>query len=264
MGEIQYLRSWREILKSACELPEKKQEIAQAVGFVSVRTIDRWISGQSNPQKNEAIRKLSEAINSAEMLEALKREFPEAFQTVTQTGIDVVRPTLPFEFYRRVTHAYAHVPLTSRRWTIFHLVFNQMVPHLDTERVGLAIVYLRTDEVPGLLQFGEGAGNSIWTTRQVEQETIDGQPWLVQAVTVGRPFFVQSCATSRMFPPPCLLGRERIKSMGFFPLYRSGLTAGGVFLGAMQEDFFTPLRQTLIEEYSHLLSLALSDSDFRL
>lgn len=51
MSEINSLRSWREILEAACENPQKKQEIANAVGFVAIRTIDRWISGQSNPQK---------------------------------------------------------------------------------------------------------------------------------------------------------------------------------------------------------------------
>ncbi len=253
--------SWRDILLAVCNTPQKKQEVAQTVGFVSVRTIDRWISGSSNPQKQETIRKLglvNEALN-----EALKREFPEAFQVSKSLGGQIGRIALPAEFYQRVIHAYAHVPLASRRWTIWHLVSNQMLPHLDPERTGFLVIYTRLSADPARLLCEEGAGNTLWTTKQVQtpaevQNAYDADPWLVQAIAAGRPFFLQSCISS----PSYLLHHELIHSLGFFPIYRSGRTGGGLLLCARQEDFFTPLRQTLIEEYTCLFALALSDSDF--
>lgn len=254
------LRSWREILGSVCENSQKKQEIAEQVGFVTVRTIDRWISGQSSPQKNETIKRL--AFTSEEMFEALEREYPEVFQFSKQPSIHIERISLPSEFYRRVIHAYAHVPRSSRRWTIFHLVSNQMLPQLDPERAGLVMIYVRCAvSTPTILTFEEGAGNSFWATRQVQEQS-DTEPWLVRAITACRPFFIQSCVVSRLFPPSCLLRSDLIQSMGFFSLYRSGAAAGGLLLCSTQEDFFTPLRQALIEEYSCLLSLALNDNDF--
>lgn len=254
------LRSWREILGSVCENQQKKQEIAEQVGFVTVRTIDRWISGQSSPQKSETIKKL--AVTSEEMFEALEREFPEVFQFSKQPAIVVERISLPSEFYRRIIHAYAHVPRSSRRWTIFHLVSNQMLPQLDPERAGLMMVYAHcAGSGPNVLTFEEGAGNTFWTTRQM-QDTRNAEQWLVQVVAACRPFFVQSCSISHLFPPSSFLHSNLIQSMGFFPLYRSGVAAGGLLLCSTQEDFFTPLRQALIEEYSCLFALALNDGDF--
>lgn len=193
-------------------------------------------------------------------MEALKCEFPEAFLSPRQPVSGLT--SLPSEFTQRVLHAYAHVPLSSRRWTIFHLVSNQMIPHLDAERAGLVMIYVRINvSAPHVLQFGEGAGNTCWTTRQISQDTTD-EAWLVQIIEDCRPFFIQSCAISQIFPPSCLLSKDLIQSMGFFPLYRSGIAAGGLLLCSALPDFFTPLRQTLIEEYSCLVALAFNDSDF--
>ncbi|MGH2509798.1 MAG: hypothetical protein ACRDHZ_20660 [Ktedonobacteraceae bacterium] len=262
MEEIRTGHSWQHILGSVCTSLQKKQEIAQAVGFVSVRTIDRWISGQSNPQKVEMIRKLSQAIPETAMLEALQHEFPDAFQLPRQSAIpalSIERINLPVEFYRRVLHAYSHVPLPSRRWTIFNLLSNQILPQLDTERMGLMMIYVRC--IAKVITFEEGAGTMYWTTRQVQEMTCTDS-WLVQAVIASHPLFIQSCTASCVSPSLCLVKQNLIQSMGFFPLYRSGNVAGGLLLCSTQEDFFTPVRQTLIEEYSCLFSLALSDNDF--
>lgn len=249
--------TWREILKGMCEDPQRKQEIASEVGFVSVRTLDRWIAGQSNPQKQDSIRRLAEI--SSEMLGSLQEEFPEAFQSTPARPIArIEHVTLPSEFYRRVVHAYGHVPLASRRWTVWHLVSNQMVPHLDVDRTGLMIVYVRFSN--GTLYLEEGAGNGVWTIRQLAQHTLQDS-WLVQVVAQGHPMFIQSCIAEQ-FPSQCILNAERIQSMGFFPLHRGGIPSGGLLFCAMTSDFFSPLRQDLIEQYTSLMALAFSDSDF--
>ncbi|HEU5382800.1 MAG TPA: hypothetical protein VFV38_45920 [Ktedonobacteraceae bacterium] len=251
--------TWRDLLRNLCgENQHKKQEIAERIGFVSVRTIDRWISGQSQPQKQEFIRKL--ATLSDEMREMLQEEFPEAFASLPKHVLPIERINLPVEFSRRVLHAYAHTPLTSRMWTIFHLVSNQMIPHLDSERSGLMIVHARSVDVSDTIQFGEGTGNGAWTTRQVVAETC-AERWLVQAVRSARPFFLQSVETPQAILS-CFARHDLIQSVGFFPLYRAGMIGGGVLFLSASADFFTPLRQMLIEEYSYLLALAFSDRDF--
>ena len=253
--------SWRDILVEFCDSPQKKQDIAERVGSVSVRTIDRWLSGTHKPQKDETIRKLAEI--SDEMRDALEREFPEAFQLTRMPLNRVERVSVPSEFYHRTLLAYAYVPRASRHWTIFRLVANQMIQHLDPNRAGFVLLYCspRSQAL-----FEEGAGNTLWSLRQFQESpvgaTSDSNSWLMQAVTTGRPFFVQSCITSACFPPASLLRRDIIQSMGYVPLHRSGVFGGGVLLCSTEEDFFTPLRQALIEEYCCLLSLMLSGSDF--
>lgn len=253
--------SWREILASLCESQQKKQDVAERVGSVSLRTIDRWLAGTHKPQKDETIRKLAEL--SDEMRDALEQEFPEAFQSMRPID-GSAHISLPAEFQYRVVHAYAYVPRASRRWAIFRLVSTQMLSHLDPERTGLMILYAHpAPSRPDTVLFGEGAGNAFWTTRQV-QRGMETDHWLVQSIAAGCPFFIQSCPLSGFSPPSCLVRSDLIQSVGFFPLYRSGIAAGGMLLCSTQEDFFTSLRQVLVEEYSCLLSLAFSDSDFSL
>ncbi len=254
-------RSWQDILVEICDSPQKKQDIAERVGSVSVRTVDRWLSGTHKPQKDETIRKLAEI--SDEMRDALEYEFPEAFQLMRTLPSRVERIGVPAEFYHRTLLAYAYVPRVSRRWTIFRLVANQMIQHLDPNRAGLVLLYCSPhSQTP----FEEGVGNTHWSLRQLQAPPVEAAPdsdaWLVQAVTTGRPFFVQSCASSACYPPASLLRRDIVQGMGFVPLHRSGTFGGGVLLCSSEEDFFTPLRQTLIEEYCCLLALMLSGSDF--
>lgn len=269
MFEYKVVRTWREALKDLCEFPHDKQELAEKVS-ISVRTIDRWISGQSHPQKQEYIKIL--ATLSAEMAQLLQEDFPEAFlpQTTKQQFLPIERVNLPVEFFRRVLHSYAHTAPSSRRWTIFHLVSNQMIPHLDSEKSGIMMVYVHSrvldttqpDDAPEAIQLEDGSGNEAWTTRQVTSD-ICTEPWLVQAVKSLRPFFMQSIADTSLPVPSCFANHKLIKSVGFFPLYRGGKVAGGMLFLSALPDFFTPLRQTLIEEYSYLLALAFGDHDFQ-
>lgn len=265
--ETQSSRTWREILASVGTGPQKKQELATSIGSISVRTIDRWISGQSNPQNHEMVRKLAAAIPSDEMVEALTQDFPEAFHRPKQVVSEVEQVSIPSEFYRRVTRAYSHTPPQMRRWTIFSLVSSQMLPHLDPESRGFMVTYAHRSigaseaELPIFIE--EGAGNAFWLTRQIQgTRTTDVEPRLAHIIAAGQPFFVQSCTAAQLSPPSCLVRGDLVQSMGFFPLHRSGTTAGGLLLYSAQEDFFTPVRQALIEEYSYLFALAFNDSDF--
>lgn len=250
---------WRDILRKYCENPATKQRLASE-GSVSLRTIDRWISGQSRPQKLEMVRMLAD--RNSELSEALRREFPEAFLSTKQPAMSMERiVSLPSEFYRRVVHVFAHVPQSARQWTIWHLVANQMLPHLDVKRSGLLCVVFALPQNE-TLQFLEGAGNGVWTTRQVSQTNMPAaeQPWIKNALIEARPQFIQSCVSAQVSPPSCFISHELIQSMCFFPFYEAAVIAGGLFLLSAMEDFFTPQRQALIEEYSCLLALAFSDS----
>ncbi|HEY7415015.1 MAG TPA: GAF domain-containing protein, partial [Ktedonobacteraceae bacterium] len=217
-----------------------------------------WISGSTIPQRQESIRNL--AALSDELGDLLHEQWPEAFSSQTaRVPLPIERATLPEEFVRRVLHSYAHTARKAQRWTIYRLVCSQMLAHLDPERAGLMIVYVRQMET---LQLFERAGSSIWTTRQVLSESCS-EPWIVQAVNDSRPLFVQSLSDALLPPPSCFANADRIQSVGFFPLYRSGCSGGGIIVVSATADFFTPLRQSLLEEYCHLLALAFRDTDFQ-
>jgi hypothetical protein len=123
------------------------------------------------------------------------------------------------------------------------------------------MIYVRCLESSDTLRLEESAGNNFWTTRQIVAEACT-EPWLVQAVKGSRPFFVQSTNDAALAIPACFAKTDTVQSIGFFPLYRAGMVGGGMLLASAEADFFTPIRQTLIEEYSYLLALAFNDSDF--
>lgn len=260
MVETRTLRSWQEILGAACDTPQKKQEIARKIGFVTERTLSRWIKGESNPQKPEAIRLLGQIL--PEMSEALEEAFPDAFIQPRQPAHS--EPLhIPFEFCWRIIDTYAHVPRSAQHWTVFHLVAGQLLPQLDTGRVGMLMCYVRpmvevaTQGNQAEIYFEESAGTGSWTTRQMQRKTC-ADPWLVQAIEAARPFFIQSCSQDCITPPSCLVKHDVIQSLGFFPVYCGGISAGGMLLCSAQEDFFTPFNQTLIEKYSCLMSLGIA------
>src|SRR5690349_18483491 len=119
MKQTSEVKSWREELRELCETLPQKEAIASAGSF-SVRTLNRWLSGAGNPQKQENIKFLASL--SKEMWILLQDEFPAAFSTqATKQALPIQRASLPAEFSRRVLHSYAHTAPIARRWTIFHL-----------------------------------------------------------------------------------------------------------------------------------------------
>ena len=254
-------RSWQEVLADLCTDQQKKQDIAERVGSVTVRTLERWLDGVHRPQKDETIRKLAEI--SDELRDALEREFPEAFHLTRALVERTERGGIPSEFYNRALLAYAYVPRASRQWSIFRLVAHQVLQHLDPNRNGLILLYCHPQN-PNLVE--EGMGNASWSFIQVQEDsrwtTPDPDSWLAQTARTARPAFIQSCAAADCPPPPQLVRADLIASMAFLPLYRSGIYGGGIFVFSTEEHFFTPSRQALLEAYSCLFALMLSGSRF--
>ena len=70
--------SWQSILGRIAKTPQERQQLASDLG-VSIITLNRWISGESRPQRPHLIR-LLQVINQqhrAELVDALKQDFPD-------------------------------------------------------------------------------------------------------------------------------------------------------------------------------------------
>lgn len=256
-------RSWRMLLQEVVEDPKEKKRIAGECGVTS-RTLDRWAQGATTPQNLVMMRNLSRALPpvvQTEMFDALREDFPDAFLS-EEPHIPVVGE-VPGEFYSRVLRAYTAVPVSLRRWTIQHLVLGQLTHQLDPTKVGIGVVVVHYLSTGDFCVHESGEGTDVWQTRQaIPGYTLDKQSYVAEAIRTAHPRFFQTFSSGELHPPQFFHYQERIQSLAICPVRRMDAIAGGLVVCSVQEDFFIPLRRTLMEEYTHLLGLAFSDQDF--
>ncbi|MBO0792743.1 MAG: hypothetical protein J2P36_17595 [Ktedonobacteraceae bacterium] len=254
--------NWRALFARIIEDPARKRDIAAKLEVLAPRTLERWAVGETTPSA-KSIRKLSRAI--PELEEALHAEFPDAFMVDIAPAEEVVGE-LPLEMYKRTLRAYTTLSANVRSWTIMNLVLFEMAKHLDPDDMGIAILPLRAISVKQVVVgflVGEGSGTALWSSSQtVGVEPLLGKESRLSNVLASfSPIFLQTLDVFTSVPT-WLLHREAVRSMALYPILRGGLLAGGIFIAAVQEGFFNPLRRKLMEEYTALASLGYSDEEF--
>lgn len=264
--------AWREILRRYIEDPKEKRRIANNIGILSLRTLDRWAEGLSTPKNVQVIHKLSQ--QELDLEKELRIAFPDAFKrsqedTLFMHQTQSVDVELPKEFYFRTLHAYATIPMALKEWTITNLVGEQLVHHLDPDGIGMAVVFAQCvpkENVIHSFLAKDVGGSGIWDTRRlVSQKTIWGGGSLINAVaTDRRPYFIQALSDDpqRLLEFESFFQKEKIASLAAYPVQREGALAGVLVICASQPDFFTGARRKLMGEYTQLYALAFSDQDF--
>lgn len=256
-------RSWRVILEEVVEDPKEKKRIAEECGVTS-RTLDRWAQGATKPQSLVMMRNLSQAIPpvaQTEMFDALREEFPDAF--LSEGPQIPVIGEVPREFYNRVLRAYTAIPISLRQWTIQNLVLGQLTHQLDPTRLGIGVVFIQYSSTGDFCIHESGEGTGLWQTRQViSGYALDKKSYIAETIRTAHPRFFQTFSSGEPQPPKFFHYHVQVRSLAICPVRRMDAIAGGLVVCSVQEDFFIPLRRTLMEEYTHLLGLAFSDQDF--
>jgi hypothetical protein len=268
---IPSMERWRHILERQIEDPKEKKRIAQAIGVISPRTLNRWTEGVSTPKNSRVIRALQQTFSSAEMDAALLDAFPDIFMSKGNTTYPQKseRGEIPLEFYKRLLHAYTTIQPNLRKWTIKNLVCRQMIHQIDPDSLGILLVcvqVIKEHQNLNIVVQIDGWGTNIWDTKQiVSQSTQPISSFVGEKIITGYPYFIQVISQEQgidILQPLEFFWRERIQSMAIYPVTRSGAVAGGIICCSTQQDFFSLSRKEIIDEYIHLLGLAFTDQDF--
>jgi hypothetical protein len=210
------------------------------------------------------------------LLRAIPSTYAEEFRTLVEQadpamaqqwqGEFPLARAIPSEFYVRVLSAYASTSPSLYPQTLYDLILQQALEHLDPARLGLSISVvicvppLHSTSVRSLRTL-VGIGTPPWE-RNLNQRS----PFLGLESLAGSAVMRQHlvCLQSRQEPSllACAQWATHEESAAASPITRQTKVAGCLLVSSTQPRYFTPALQTVIEHYANLLSLAFEAEQF--
>lgn len=264
---MQQDRTWRDLLAEIIHSAHEKQRIATALGVNQV-TLSRWANNQSRPRPQHH-RKLLDAIPAdrrQEFTELFTAEFPVRREDPAAEQDEEPVDEIPSAFYGRVFSAYTSTPRELRMTSILSLILQQMLSHLDVDREGIAVsVALCTTPSAGqpVLTLHEvtGRGTAPFSSHLNMQTYFLGVGTLAGfAVTYSRQHVIQNLREDTGFVH--FLKTDFEESAMVYPIMFENGIAGCSIVSSTRRDFFTAIKQRLVQDYTNLMALALSPGHF--
>lgn len=261
---MEYFTSWRELLGKLISNQQERQRIANELQMNPL-TLMRWVNNGATPRPQSLHRLLSILPDHhSELLPLLRKEFGNIFDEIIP--VDDSPQEIPSAFYARVFHAYEQLPLSMRSWSIFDLILQQALKQLDPNRVGMEITVVRCmynmekRQVRSLRE-ALGRGTPPWN-RELEERTLllGAESLAGSIVTTGRSVTIQN-SQDEQNPYPARWVEGEYSAAGH-PIMRGGNMAGCLLISCTQVNYFTPARQTLIQNYADLIALAFESWEF--
>lgn len=264
---MQDARTWRDLLAEIIRDPHEKQRIAAALGVNQV-TPSRWASGLSRP-RSQHHKKLLDAIparHQQEFAELFAVDYPTSREPVVNEQVEEPVEEIPSPFYSRIFSAYTSTPHDLRITSIFTLILQQMLSHLDSEQEGISVsVALCTEPSEGemvrsLHEFA-GRGTAPFDTHLEMQPFFLGVGTMAAfVVTHSQRLVIQNLREQKGFVHALRTDYE--ESAMVCPITFENRIAGCSIVSSTRLDFFTPIRQQLAQDYTNLMALALSYHHF--
>lgn len=269
--------SWRTYLQQIVNSPDKKRDLADQLN-VEVKTLERWMSGESRRPRPALIKHLISLLPSGQQ---------ETFTTFLLADPDIAREDyglllqqpgsfgnslqedIPSVLYERVLEAAAQIGVKEERFnTIVDLILHQGAALLDPNRVGLMLfiaqcmpplnskvqsVVIRTGR-KSTDPFDLASGRYYFFGR----ESLSGY-----CISTCRTQVIQDSADPSYQIPVQLGGNfAHQASMAALPIHRGTSVAGCLLASSSQKQHFTTARLDLLRKMANLMMLAFSDSEF--
>ena len=256
---------WRELLDSIIRTRADRDRIAASIGINSV-TLTRWASGESTPRPQ----------NLRYLLSAIPVEYRESFQALLEEdqpalsfeegAVDSTEYEIPFQLINTVLTTRETGSVHHVTWVIIHQVLQNALLQLDPQQLGVKITLIRcmppgSDGKIHSLREEVGLGTPPWETSFEENRFFWGAETLVgYTVTTARMQQV-----SNVVAQPFSFSHYRTKhevSAAACPILFHCRIAGCLLFTSTQVDYFQAGRSTLVQGYTSLIALALSEKDF--
>lgn len=256
--------TWREMLGFLTKNPQEKQRLAREAD-VSVITLRRWVIGESNPREDN-LRQLVLAVPAefaAQFRRMLEKEYPSIAHEDLERGRVIAE--VSSELYAQVMRVYAKTPAILARDTLYKLLFERALEHLDPDRVGLSLAlvccvpHLPGQKVRSLRQV-RGMGTPPWE-REMERKTmfLGSESVAGHAVMNYRLAIVES-RDSPTFTSANWTDYE--ESAIASPILRQARVVGALLASSSRPHFFTLAHQNLLELYAPLAGLMFDPHEF--
>ena len=257
-------KTWREMLGFLAKNPQEKQRLAREAD-VSIITLRRWVIGESNPREDN-LRQLMLAIApelGAQFRHLLEIEYPSIAHESLERGRIV--PEILSELYAQVMRTYTKTPAILARDSLYKLIFERALEHLDPDRVGLSLALvccvppLVGQKVRALRQI-RGMGTPPFE-RELERKTmfLGSESVAGHAVMNYRLAIVESRDSTSFTSANWTTYEESAIAS---PILRQARVAGALLASSAQPNYFTQAHQNLLELYAPLASLMLEPQEF--
>jgi hypothetical protein len=256
--------TWQDMLGFLTKNSQEKQRIAREAD-VSVITLRRWVIGESNPREDN-LRQLVLAIPpeyAVQFRHMLEREYPSIAHEELAHGR--IAPEIPSELYAQVMRVYAKTPAILARDSLYKLIFERALEHLDPDKVGLSLALvccvspLPGQKVRSLRQI-RGMGTPPFE-RELERKTmfLGSESVAGHAVMNYRLAIVES-RDSTSFTSANWTDFE--ESAIASPILRQARVVGALLASSARSHYFTPAHQSLLELYAPLAGLMFDPPEF--
>jgi hypothetical protein len=262
---MQQPRSWRDLLGEVIENAVERQRIARALSINPI-TLIRWAGRQGRPRPHYR-QKLIDAMPGQirqDFAASMAREFPEdklpAFEGEENTIAEI-----PSVFYGRIFSAYTSTPRSLRPSSIFTIILQQMLAHLDPDQEGMSISVIRcTQPPPGRpvrsLQEIVERGTPPFKPYKELQLALLGAESLAGAAVMQFSKRINQNLRETIYIPALRTNYE--ESAMACPLAFEGCIAGCLLVASTQVNYFTARREQLVQDYTNLMVLGFQPEDF--
>lgn len=222
-------------------------------------TLRRWIDGDTKPrldnihkffqvctEESQAIlRPLIDQLYPSFFIEPEPEPEPEPSDTKTISN----------KFIFSIVSAVSETSESLLLWTICSLLLDQILQHLDTNRNGMSLSIFQCVDTDGVVQcLSEDIGMVSYPThRDLEIR----QGFVGEESLPGR-----AISQFKASGIPILVSQDENKQLINIPLLRSGKIGGCLQVQCFLEYALSSLEQSILKDYSKLLSLALDANKF--
>src|SRR5260221_4747085 len=258
--------TFRALLKEVWNDPLVRKRIEQRTD-IAPRTLSRWISGETEEPNRKRLSSLLTALpyQRDALLSAIAQAMPDFEAPLFDSSIQLLED-LPLDFLIRLLETNAHTPRNLHFVAVINLIFLQLQPTIDPERLGVQLIIAQCSSPVS-------AGHPVRSLREVMKMTtyhslltspgdtifLGAESLSGYSVSLCQASIVQNTAGEQRLP----VRRSRDeRSAAAYPIQRGGYVAGCFLVSSPQPDFFSQRLQYLLQIYAYVLSMALEMEAF--